>query len=201
MAWDIEETRRRLKAAATEEFAQHGLAGTTMDGIARRAGINKQRLYHYFGDKDALFEIVLREELARIAKAVPLSSVRDRDIGEFAGLVFDYHLEHPHLVRLLHWEGLSYSGHVADHEARARYYREKVESFATGQASGQLAEDIETAHLVFMVIALAAWWFSAPQVIAMLTGRPADSPEERAKQRHSLVTAARRLAAPVPPVG
>ncbi|BCY08841.1 TetR family transcriptional regulator [Actinoplanes sp. L3-i22] len=201
MAWDIAETRRRLQAAATEEFAEHGLSGTTVDRIARRAGVNKERLYHYFGDKEKLFELVLQDELARIAKAVPLASVRDQDVGEFAGLVFDYHLQHPQLVRLLHWEGLTYTGSTAGHAERTRYYREKVEAFAAGQSQGRLAVDIETAHLVFMVIALAAWWFAAPQVIAMLTGGAGDSAAERAQQRQSLITAARRLATPDPAAG
>ena len=55
MAWDTEGTRRRLKEAATAEFAEHGPDGTTMAAIAERAGINKERLYKYFGDKQALF--------------------------------------------------------------------------------------------------------------------------------------------------
>ena len=63
MAWDTEGTRRRLKEAATAEFAEHGPDGTTMARIAERAGINKERLYRYFGDKQALFQTVLRDEL------------------------------------------------------------------------------------------------------------------------------------------
>jgi AcrR family transcriptional regulator len=196
VAWDIEETRRRLKEAAAEEFAAYGPTGTTMERIARRASINKERLYHYFGDKNKLFDAVLEDELARIARAVPLSSVRERDVGEFAGLVFDYHHTHPHLVRLLHWEGLTYAGRIADENQRARYYREKAEAFAAAQADGALTRDIEAAHLVFLVIALAAWWFSVPHVVAMLTGDAGDSDRERAEQRRAVVTAARRLAQP-----
>ena len=59
MAWNTEETRRRLKEAAVVEFAASGLAGTRMEKIAERAGINKERLYRYFGDKDQLFATVL----------------------------------------------------------------------------------------------------------------------------------------------
>jgi AcrR family transcriptional regulator len=201
VAWDIEETRRRLKEAAAAEFAEHGPAGTTMERIARRAAINKERLYHYFGDKNQLFGAVLEDELARIARAVPLSSVRDGDVGEFAGLVFDYHCGHPQLVRLLHWEGLAYTGHIADELERARYYREKAEAFAAAQQDGALAGDIEAAHLVFLIIAMAAWWFSVPHVVAMLTGAPGDSDDERAAQRRAVVTAARRLAQPEEPAG
>ena len=41
------------------EFAASGLAGARVDEIAARAGVNKQLVYHYFGDKDALYLAVL----------------------------------------------------------------------------------------------------------------------------------------------
>jgi TetR/AcrR family transcriptional regulator len=52
-------TRQKLLAAARREFAASGLAGARVDEIAARAGVNKQLVYHYFGDKDALYLAVL----------------------------------------------------------------------------------------------------------------------------------------------
>src|SRR5438045_7051384 len=52
-------TRKKLISAARREFAQSGLAGARVDEIAARAGVNKQLVYHYFGDKDALYLAVL----------------------------------------------------------------------------------------------------------------------------------------------
>ena len=52
-------TRKKLLAAARREFAGSGLAGARVDEIAARAGVNKQLVYHYFGDKDALYLAVL----------------------------------------------------------------------------------------------------------------------------------------------
>src|SRR5438105_15926018 len=53
-----------ILAAAFQEFAEQGFAGARVDRIARRAGINKRMLYHYFGDKEALFRQVLRRKIA-----------------------------------------------------------------------------------------------------------------------------------------
>ena len=50
--------------AAFKEFAAKGFAGARVDTIARRASINKRMLYHYFGDKEALFREVLRRKMA-----------------------------------------------------------------------------------------------------------------------------------------
>jgi AcrR family transcriptional regulator len=101
VAWDTEATRRRLLDAATAEFAERGREGTTMTSIAGRAGLNKERLYSYFGDKDSLWELVLTGELERLATAVELGGAGLDDIGDFAGATFDYHAEHPQLRRRL----------------------------------------------------------------------------------------------------
>jgi len=167
MAWDTEGTRRRLKEAATAEFAEHGPDGTTMARIAERAGINKERLYKYFGDKQALFETVLTDELDKLAASVAPVPSGFEEIGEFAGRTFDYQAAHPQLVRLLLWEGLS--GGVADEANRTAHYKKKAQ---------------------------AAWWISAPQLARMLTGADDSDPDEHARRRASVVRAAERLARP-----
>ena len=195
MAWDTEGTQRRLKEAATVEFAEHGPAGTTMAAIAERAGINKERLYKYFGDKQALFEMVLSDELAKLAASVTPPADLFEDIGEFAGRTFDYHASHPQLARLLLWEGLA-GGPVADEANRTAHYRHKVQAYAAAQREGVLDDDLDPAHLVFMIIALAAWWFSVPQLARMLTGADDNDPAEHARRRAFVVRAAQRLALP-----
>lgn len=195
MAWNTEETRRRLKQAATEEFAAHGPDGTTIERIARRAGINKERLYTYFGDKESLFANVLADELAKVAAAVPLESLAGQDIGEFAGRVFDYHTAHPELMRLLHWEALAYGDRpVPDEKARARYYQQKVDLFAAAQRAGTIADTPDVDHIVFLTIAISAWWSAVPQLARMITRRSGRSRSERQRRRGAVVTAARRLA-------
>jgi AcrR family transcriptional regulator len=194
MAWDTEGTRRRLKEAATAEFAEHGPDGTTMAAIAERAGINKERLYKYFGDKQALFETVLTDELDKLAASVaPIPGFEE--IGEFAGRTFDYHAANPQLVRLLLWEGLA-GVPVADAANRTAHYKDKAQAYAAAQRAGVLDSDVDPEHLVFMIIGLAAWWAAAPQVARMLTGADDSDPAEHARRRASVIRAAERLARP-----
>jgi AcrR family transcriptional regulator len=195
VAWDTEGTRRRLCDAALIEFAARGFDGTTVTAIATRAGVNKERLYSYFGDKKALWELVLATELERLASAVALSGAGLDDIGEFAGATFDYHADHPELGRLLQWEGLQ-GGQPADAVGRTAHYRDKVERFATAQREGLLDRSLDPAHLVFALIALAAWWQTVPQLAEMITGAGPNDQQERARRRRFVVEAARRLASP-----
>jgi len=195
MAWDTERTRRRLLDAALVEFAAHGLDGTTVAAISARAGVNKERLYSYFGDKQTLWQLVLSTELERLAAAVALTGASLEDVGEFAGATFDYHAAHPQLARLLQWEGLQ-DGRAADLTERTAHYREKVGRFAAAQREGLLDPGLNAGHLVFALIALAAWWQTVPQLAEMITGAPPDDKRERARRRRFVVEAARRLAAP-----
>jgi AcrR family transcriptional regulator len=184
-----------LRDAAVAEFADRGFEGTSIQAIAERSGVNKERLYSYFGDKRALWETVLAGELDRLAAAVGLTGTGLDDIGEFAGATFDYHAAHPELGRLLQWEGLQ-GGPAVDQAERTRHYREKVMRFEEAQRSGVLATGLDPAHTVFALIALAAWWQTVPQLARMITGASPDDPAERARRRAFVVEAARRLAAP-----
>jgi AcrR family transcriptional regulator len=195
MAWDTEGTKRRLKQAATAEFADHGPDGATMDNIAVRAGINKERLYKYFGDKRALFDLVLADEMAMLSQSVSPPTGGFDEVGEFAGRTFDYYAEHPQLARLLLWEGLA-DGPIANAASRTEHYREKTAIYRAAQRNGSVATFLDADHLVFITIALAAWWFSVPQLAFMLTGAGPDDTDERARRRKTVVTAAQRLALP-----
>ena len=55
------EKRRRILDAARLLFVREGLRGTTLEAIARAAGIAKPTLYGYFSDKDAVFTALLDE--------------------------------------------------------------------------------------------------------------------------------------------
>lgn len=46
----------RILAAARDEFAQNGWAGTTIRAIARAADVDPALVYHYFGSKEALLD-------------------------------------------------------------------------------------------------------------------------------------------------
>lgn len=52
---------RRLLDAALVEFSKKGLQGARTAEIAKRAGVNKQLIHHYFGTKEGLFIAALEE--------------------------------------------------------------------------------------------------------------------------------------------
>lgn len=191
MAWDTARTRQLLLEAAVEEFAEHGPEGARVARIATRAGINKERIYQYFGSKEKLFVAVQESELQKIAAAVPLTDEQAADLGDYAGRVFDYHRRHPHFVRLLAWEGLQRQDEVAAEGERTDNYAAKVATVARAQQAGTVTGDIAPGQLVHAVIALAASWFTLPQLAHMLMPTVAHAGADA--QREALATLVRRL--------
>jgi AcrR family transcriptional regulator len=61
----------RIAAAARDEFAENGWAGTTIRAVARTADVDPALVYHYFGSKEGLLDAATnppRQWLDRVAK-------------------------------------------------------------------------------------------------------------------------------------
>src|SRR6202790_310856 len=95
-------TQRKLLVAARREFAANGLAGARVDDIAARAGVNKQLVYHYFGDKDALYLAVLEwvyEEIRAQERKLNLEGLPpDRAIKKLIESSLDHPPPHPAFI-------------------------------------------------------------------------------------------------------
>jgi len=69
-------TRQTLLRRAAELFATAGYDGTTLDALAREAGVNKALVQYHFGGKQGLYSEVLRQAIA--IGIEEMSPVRDR---------------------------------------------------------------------------------------------------------------------------
>lgn len=140
MAWDTEKTKQLLLDAATQEFSKFGLAGSRVDRIAATAGVNKERIYQYFGKKNDLFRLVLERELKTVMDAVSITGQGIQAVTDYAGAVFDYQVSNPTLSRLTFWEGLeleepvSEDFRVARCRSKARRLREALPALSLQDA-------------------------------------------------------------------
>ncbi|WP_344975669.1 helix-turn-helix domain-containing protein [Streptosporangium fragile] len=62
---DMDETRARILDAAYEQFRRMGIRRSTMEDVARRAGVSRITVYRRFATKDALVEHLVRREFRR----------------------------------------------------------------------------------------------------------------------------------------
>jgi AcrR family transcriptional regulator len=59
----IDAVRERILDAATEEYLEFGIRRTTVEAVARRAGVGRMTLYRRFAGKEELTEAVVLREL------------------------------------------------------------------------------------------------------------------------------------------
>ncbi|MEV4324151.1 TetR family transcriptional regulator [Microbispora rosea] len=196
MAYDAEDTRRRIFDAAAVEFAEHGLAGARVDRIAAAAKANKQAIYLYYGSKEKLFAAVLRAKLEDVRASV---SVDPDAVAESVGQMFDWYREHPELIRLLLWDALEVGDEPGEGEHEWRDgFREKVGKLVDAGAAGDLAEDARvraSQDLLFTIMGLISWNFAVPRMCRLVLDEETEQ-AALARRRETVIDTARRLATP-----
>jgi AcrR family transcriptional regulator len=75
-----EETRAIIFDAARSEFAHSGYAATSMESVARRAGVSTKTLYRLVPNKAALFEAMITERIDRFVSIVNLRGCKGDDV-------------------------------------------------------------------------------------------------------------------------
>jgi AcrR family transcriptional regulator len=190
---DPERTRASILAAATDEFARHGLGGARVDRIAERAKVNKRMLYYYFGDKDELFLAVLEATYASIRAAE--AELRLLDLAPEAGVrrlvsfTWSYYLAHPEFLTLLNSENL----HRGRHLKRSRSIRLMNtpiiailgELLRRGEAAGRFRPGVDPLELYISIAGICAFYLSNNYTLAaVFDRRVADPANHAARLRH-----------------
>ena len=186
-------TRTKLLAAARREFAGSGLAGARVDEIADRAGVNKQLVYHYFGDKDALYLAVLEwvyEEIRTQERKLNLTGLPpERAIKKLIESSFDHLARHPDFIVLLNDENRNGARHV-----RASLKLESMHSplvsmvskiLKQGVQAGIFRKGVNPVHLYISIAGLSYFFFSNTPTLSAIFGKDLTSAgAKRARRKH-----------------
>jgi AcrR family transcriptional regulator len=152
---------RLMLEAAGEAFATHGFHGSSMDAIARAAGVTKPMLYRYFGSKEDLYAAYLRLAGRELVDRVRAPDTRGQSPpGRLrAGLraFFTYVEEHRTGWAVLHGEATTPTdAHIAREVAvlRGRIIRMLTTLFGDAAFAHAFTGAAES---------LATWWVSQPE--------------------------------------
>jgi TetR/AcrR family transcriptional regulator len=148
-----------ILAAAQQEFALQGFAGGRVDRIARRAAVNKQLIFYYFGSKRGLYQSVLEAASSAIAEATASPDERlttPEKLRLIAGQVFDSVSANGDLVRT------SLLGGGPEEKAGAVVARPLQHLCATvgrlvseGQGLGYVRDDVDPDVIARLILATA----------------------------------------------
>ena len=169
-------TRRDILVAAREEFCEHGLGSARVDRIAARAAANKRLLYHYFGNKEALYSAVLLDAYREIRRGeselhleelTPVEAMR-----KLVRFTFDHFRNNPWFIRLLSTENI----------LRAEFVKQLAEIptlhspivgqirtvLAAGQSSGTFRGGVDPVHLYISIAGISYFYFSNIHTLSVI---------------------------------
>jgi TetR/AcrR family transcriptional regulator len=186
-------TRNKLLTAARREFADRGLAGARVDDIAARAGVNKQLVYHYFGDKDALYLAVLEwvyEEIREQERKLNLEGLPpEQAIRKLVASSFDHLAAHPDFIVLLNDENRGGARHVRGSRKLEALHSPLVSLVSKilnqGVRAGIFRKGVNPVHLYISIAGLSYFFFSNTPTLSAIFGKDLSSPAaKRARRRH-----------------
>ena len=137
-------TRDEILAAATDEFAEKGLAGARVEEIASRTATSKHMIYYHFSSKEGLYTAVLERAYAEFRLA---EGGTDYDAMEpmealaaLVGTTFDIHANHPQIVRIIMAENINRGVNIAaldSFEQRGDRFRDQVLQLTAKASCGE----------------------------------------------------------------
>jgi AcrR family transcriptional regulator len=165
---DPQNTSAAILAAAVKEFSEKGYGGARVNMIAARANINKRMLYHYFGDKDALYLAVLEGAYISIRSAENRLHLADRDpvesMRQLIEFTWRYVLDHPEFPSLLATENLHKAKYLKRSARIFDLHSPLVAQLSSllrrGEAAGQFRAGIDPVKLYVSIAALAFFYLS-----------------------------------------
>jgi AcrR family transcriptional regulator len=183
---DADRSQAAILAAATQEFAQHGLSGARMDTIAEKAQLNKRLIYYYFQDKDQLFQAVLEQSYRQIReeeRALNLEALEPaaamRALVEFT---WNYYIAHPEFLTLLNSANLHRARHLQNSQRARAMIDLLADILERGRKAGQFRGGIDPLQLYVSIAGLAYFYLSNNPTLSAIFGRDLMSPKARSER-------------------
>ena len=151
---DAQRNRQQVLAAARDVFVELG-ADTSLDEVARRAGVGIATLYRRFPDRESLQRAVALDVLAQAAAAARLAETYESDalagLGRYMHAALDLRISAvmPALLGRVSFEDAEMS------QARRQAVEPVLRLIAAGQAAGQLRRDVAFGDIGTLLVRLS----------------------------------------------
>lgn len=173
---NAERTRKTILQAAREEFFEKGYTGARIESIAKRAGINKQLIYHYFKNKDALINEVIDSFIAALPSGNFVLPANPAHIADFR---YKVNLEHlTEFLKFTAWEAIDTVPENSNGEERRKAILQSyVADMQAKQEAGLVPKELDPALITLMISSLTIYPLLYSNVTRMITGYAAEETE------------------------
>lgn len=176
---DAERTKASILKAARDEFCEQGFNGARVDAIADRARANKRLLYHYFGNKEALYSAVLLDayqEIRRGERELKLDKIDPVEaMDRLVRFTFRHFLANPWFPRLLAVENLQNARFLKQLDDIPALHSPLVAELADilrrGNESGAFRTDVDPMQLYISIAGLGYFYVSNMKTLSVIFGQ------------------------------
>src|SRR5690606_3910614 len=176
---DAERTKAEILKAAREEVCEQGFNGASVDTISARAKANKRLLYHYYGNKEALYSAVLLDayqEIRRGEKELTLSQYDPVEaMDRMVRFTFRHFLANPWFPRLLAVENLQNARFLKELDdipaLHSPLMAELSEILRRGSESGVFRAHVDPMQLYISIAGLGYFYVSNMKTLSVIFGR------------------------------
>jgi len=185
---DREATTAAILAAAEVEFAQHGLQFARTEDIAKRVGVAKGMIHHYFKTKEQLFEAVLgaanRFCVDAIDAAIKPGASPRETLLSFVESLMQAFQERPTIPSLFLLESIQNQGiHYSKIKATSLYT--KLEPILVRGIAEGYFRNLDPWYVAVNIIGLCAFYYAAAHNIAHMAHHATDAFDTLSQQRNA----------------
>lgn len=160
---DPDATRAAILEAAEEIFLEKGFGATPISAIAKRAGITKSLIHHYFGSKDGLWQEVkfirfmqyAEIQLKMLQEGKPSLELLRNSLLTY----FRFLKDNPQVIRIMAWMFLEQDQSQACLDIDKQLIEIGVKTLQEAQTQGLLRKDMDARFILFTLIGLSHHWF------------------------------------------
>lgn len=162
------DSRGLILSAARTEFAVGGYSGARIERVARRAGVNKQLIFYYFGSKAGLYRAALAAAAGELS-AGSADTAAPPPLKDALSQIFDRLIERPELVAMV-----AHDARTGDEPAPAivqalgQPWRQVREAISAGQGVGLVRDDADPDVLALQVIVLLVGYLALEPALRQL---------------------------------
>ena len=174
--------------AAEIEFATNGFAAARTESIAARANVVKGLIFHYFKNKEGLYEAVLVQAYQPLSEALDKSFDKDLSatnaLMSFVDRLLTAWTEHPLSPVIFILESIQGGGeHLRKLGMPSLYSRLEV-LLKNGMASGEFRQ-MDPGHGAINIIGMCGFYFCAANNISHIPGRRRNPLSKQSLARHT----------------
>ncbi|APX22386.1 MAG: TetR/AcrR family transcriptional regulator [Rhodobacteraceae bacterium] len=188
-------SKAEILHAAQVEFSSCGFDGARVSRIAQAAGVNINLVYHYFGNKEALFIAVMEAAYITIRthhKYLELLRLDPVDaMTELVRATFDLFADNPHIIGLLSSENMHGAKHIRQSDQIRNLYNPLLETIREtldrGESKGLFRSGIDAVELFISINAECYFYLSNQHTLGFILHRDLTSAESRARRKDHVV--------------